>query len=70
MNDPLPPLFEFDDPARGRLSVAAGEIVVLLRPSGAGKTQLIRSLLGVAPPGANRAEPLAGLLVRGRPAGP
>jgi ABC-type multidrug transport system ATPase subunit len=64
-----PPLFEFDDPARGRLSVAAGETVVLLGPSGAGKTRLIRSLLGVAPPGGTRAGPPAGLLVRGRPAG-
>jgi putative ABC transport system ATP-binding protein/lipoprotein-releasing system ATP-binding protein len=65
-----PPFFEFDDPARGRLSVGAGETVVLLGPSGAGKTRLIRSLLGLPPPGAARVEPPAGFLVRGRPAGP
>lgn len=65
-----PPLFEFDDPVRGRLSVAAGETVVLLGPSGAGKTRLIRSLLGLPPPGGTRPEPPAGLRVRGRPAGP
>jgi ABC-type nitrate/sulfonate/bicarbonate transport system ATPase subunit len=64
------PLFEFDDPGRGRLSVAAGETVVLLGPSGAGKTRLIRSLLGLPAPGATTLEPLAGLRVRGRPAPP
>jgi len=64
------PLFEFDDPGRGRLSVAAGETVVLLGPSGAGKTRLIRSLLGLPAPGETTLAPLAGLRVRGRPAPP
>jgi len=67
---PGPPLFEFDDPDRGRLSVAAGETVVLLGPSGAGKTRLIRSLLGLPPPGTTTLQPLARLRVRGRPAPP
>jgi len=65
-----PPLFEFDDPARGRLSVGSGEIVVLLGSSGAAKTRLIRSVLGLPQPGVARADPPAGLRVRGRPAGP
>jgi len=65
-----PPLFEFDDPGRGRLSVAAGETVVLLGPSGAGKTRLIRSLLALPAPGEQWLEPLAGLRVRGQPALP
>jgi ABC-type multidrug transport system ATPase subunit len=70
VSEPPSPLFEFDDPARGRLSVASGGTVVLLGPSGAGKTRLIRSLLGVAPPVGARVGPPAGLRVRGRPAGP
>jgi ABC-type multidrug transport system ATPase subunit len=40
-------LLELDDPVRGRLVVGRGETVVLLGPSGAGKTRLIRALLGL-----------------------
>jgi ABC-type transport system involved in cytochrome c biogenesis ATPase subunit len=70
VSEVAPTFFEFDDPARGRLSLATGETVVLLGPSGAGKTRLIRSLLGLPAPGAARHEPLAGLRVHGRPAPP
>lgn len=45
-----PALLEVDDPVRGRLVVATGQTVVLLGPSGAGKTRLIRALLGLAAP--------------------
>ena len=55
-------LLELDDPHRGRLVVHGGETVVLLGPSGAGKTALIRTLLGLGP----GPEPV--LAVRGRPA--
>lgn len=54
-------LVELDDPLRGRLVVRSGETVVLLGPSGAGKTMLIRALLGVEGTG-----PAAVLAVRGR----
>lgn len=56
-------LVELDDPVRGRLVVGRHETVVLLGPSGAGKTRLIRALLGLGGPGP---EPV--LRVRGRPA--
>ncbi|MGH9040766.1 MAG: ATP-binding cassette domain-containing protein, partial [Acidimicrobiia bacterium] len=56
-------LVELDDPRRGRLVVRSGETVVLLGPSGAGKTALIRALLGLDGTGP---EPV--LAVRGRPA--
>jgi ABC-type multidrug transport system ATPase subunit len=55
-------LLELDDPHRGRLVVHPGETVVLLGPSGAGKTALIRTLLGLG----TGPEPV--LAVRGRPA--
>jgi ABC-type multidrug transport system ATPase subunit len=55
-------LLELDDPHRGRLVVRSGETVVLLGPSGAGKTALIRALLGLG----SGPEPV--LAVRGRPA--
>jgi ABC-type multidrug transport system ATPase subunit len=55
-----PLLLEVSDPRRGCLSVPAEGTVVLLGPSGAGKTNFIRSLLGLG-------EPLAGVRVRGRP---
>jgi ABC-type multidrug transport system ATPase subunit len=55
-------LLELDDPHRGRLIVHRGETVVLLGPSGAGKTALIRTLLGLG----TGPEPV--LAVRGRPA--
>jgi ABC-type multidrug transport system ATPase subunit len=58
-------LLELDDPVRGRLRIGGGETVVLLGPSGAGKTRLIRALLGLGEPGA---EPV--LSVRGRRARP
>jgi ABC-type multidrug transport system ATPase subunit len=57
-------LLELDDPVRGRLVVGSGETVVLLGPSGAGKTRLIRALLGLED------GPEAVLSVRGRPAKP
>jgi ABC-type multidrug transport system ATPase subunit len=57
-----PALLELDDPRRGRLVVRRGETVVLLGPSGAGKTALIRALLGLG----SGPEPV--LAVRGRPA--
>jgi len=57
-------LLELDDPVRGRLVVGTGETVVLLGPSGAGKTRLIRALLGLED------GPEAVLSVRGRPAKP
>ncbi|HEY3239522.1 MAG TPA: ATP-binding cassette domain-containing protein [Acidimicrobiia bacterium] len=60
---PAPALFALDDPHWGRLVVHRGETVVLLGPSGAGKTALIRALLGL---GATGPEPV--LAVRGRPA--
>ena len=59
------PLLELDDPVRGRLVVGSGETVVLLGPSGAGKTRLIRALLGLEGSG-----PEAVLSVRGRRARP
>ena len=58
-------LIELDDPVRGRLVVGSGQTVVLLGPSGAGKTRLIRALLGLEEA---RREPV--LSVRGRPARP
>lgn len=58
-------LLELDDPVRGRLLIGGGETVVLLGPSGAGKTRLIRALLGLAESGP---EPV--LSVRGRRARP
>jgi ABC-type multidrug transport system ATPase subunit len=58
-------LLELDDPLRGRLVVGSGETVVLLGPSGAGKTRLVRALLGLEGPGGE-----AVLSVRGRPARP
>jgi ABC-type multidrug transport system ATPase subunit len=58
-------LLELDDPRRGRLVVGRGETVVLLGPSGAGKTRLIRTLLGLEDAGAD-----AVVWVRGRPARP
>lgn len=58
-------LIELDDPVRGRLVVGIGQTVVLLGPSGAGKTRLIRALLGLE---AARHEPV--LSVRGRRARP
>jgi len=57
-------LLELDDPVRGRLVVGSGETVVLLGPSGAGKTRLIRALLGL------EEGPEAVLSVRGRRAKP
>ncbi len=60
---PAAALLELDDPRRGRLVVHSGETVVLLGPSGAGKTALIRTLLGLEGRGS---EPV--LAVRGRPA--
>jgi ABC-type multidrug transport system ATPase subunit len=58
-------LLELDDPVRGRLVIGRGQTVVLLGPSGAGKTRLIRALLGLEGSG-----PEAVLSVRGRPARP
>jgi ABC-type multidrug transport system ATPase subunit len=58
-------LLELDDPVRGRRVVGSGETVVLLGPSGAGKTKLIRTLLGLEESG-----PEAVLSVRGRRARP
>jgi ABC-type multidrug transport system ATPase subunit len=58
-------LIELDDPVRGHLVVGSGETVVLLGPSGAGKTRLIRALLGLEE---SRQEPV--LSVRGRRARP
>jgi ABC-type multidrug transport system ATPase subunit len=58
-------LLEVDDPRLGRLVVRTGETVVLLGPSGAGKTALIRALLGL-----ERTGPAPVLAVRGRPAQP
>lgn len=58
-------LLELDDPLRGRLVVGRGETVVLLGPSGAGKTRLIRALLGLEGSG-----PEAVVSVRGQPARP
>lgn len=58
-------LVELDDPVRGRLVVGSGQTVVLLGPSGAGKTRLIRVLLGLEEA---RREPV--LSVRGRRARP
>ena len=59
-----PALLELDDPIRGRLVVRSAETVVLLGPSGAGKTRLIRALLGL------ESGPEAVLSVRGRRARP
>jgi ABC-type multidrug transport system ATPase subunit len=61
----MAPLLELDDPMRGRLVVSGGETVVLLGQSGAGKTRLIRALLGLEESG-----PEAVLSVRGRRARP
>jgi ABC-type multidrug transport system ATPase subunit len=58
-------LLELDDPVRGRLVVGIGQTVVMLGPSGAGKTRLIRALLGLEESG-----PEAVLSVRGRRARP
>ena len=58
-------LLELDDPVRGRLVVGSGQTVVLLGPSGAGKTRLIRALLGLEDSGAELM-----LSVRGRRARP
>ena len=58
-------LIELDDPFRGRLVVGSGQTVVLLGPSGAGKTRLIRAMLGLEEA---RREPV--LSVRGRRARP
>jgi ABC-type multidrug transport system ATPase subunit len=58
-------LLDLDDPLRGRLVIGGGETVVLLGPSGAGKTRLIRALLGLEGSGP---EPV--LSVRGRRARP
>ena len=58
-------LLELDDPVRGHLVVGIGETVVMLGPSGAGKTRLIRALLGLEESG-----PEAVLSVRGRRARP
>ena len=58
-------LLELDDPLRGHLVVGSGETVVLLGPSGAGKTRLIRALLGL-----EASAPEAVLSVRGRRAKP
>ena len=58
-------LLELDDPLRGRLVVGSGQTVVLLGPSGAGKTRLIRALLGL-----EASAPEAVLSVRGRRARP
>ena len=58
-------LLELDDPVRGRLVVGTGQTVVMLGPSGAGKTKLIRALLGLEESG-----PEAVLSVRGRRARP
>jgi ABC-type multidrug transport system ATPase subunit len=58
-------LLELDDPLRGHLVVGTGETVVLLGPSGAGKTRLIRALLGL-----EASAPEAVLSVRGRRARP
>jgi ABC-type multidrug transport system ATPase subunit len=63
-------LLELDDPVRGRLVVGSGQTVVLLGPSGAGKTRLIRTLLGLAAPGAEPVVPEPVLFVRGRRASP
>ena len=56
-------LLEMDDPRRGRLVIRSGETVVLLGPSGAGKTALIRALLGL-----EGTRPAPVLAVRGRAA--
>ena len=58
-------LVELDDPVLGRLVVGSGETVVLLGPSGAGKTRLIRVLLGL-----DGSVPEPVLSVRGRHARP
>jgi ABC-2 type transport system ATP-binding protein len=60
-----PPFLEMDDGRRGRLRVASGETVVLLGPSGAGKTALIRSLLGL-----DRLHPPVRLRIKGRRTSP
>src|SRR5919199_2018101 len=69
MAEPLPaqrpPFLEMDDRHRGRLRACSGETVVLLGPSGAGKTALIRSLLGL-----DRTRPPARLRLQGRPTAP
>jgi ABC-2 type transport system ATP-binding protein len=58
-----PPLFQLDDPRWGRLALPVGGTVVLLGPSGAGKTKLVRSLLGLD-------APLSGVQIRGVPGTP
>src|SRR5438045_1182815 len=54
-------LLELDDPVRGRLVVGIGHTVVMLGPSGAGRTTLSRVRLGLEESG-----PEAVLSVRGR----
>ncbi len=66
-------LLELNDPFRGRLVVGSGETVVLLGPSGGGKTRLIRALLGLEASGPPRPEPVQPepvMWVRGRRAPP
>jgi ABC-type multidrug transport system ATPase subunit len=66
-------LLELNDPFRGRLVVGSGETVVLLGPSGGGKTRLIRALLGLEASGPARPEPVQPepvMWVRGRRAPP
>lgn len=63
-------LVELDDPVRGRLVVGSGQTVVLLGPSGAGKTRLIRTMLGLEAPGSEPVLPEPVLSVRGRRAPP
>jgi ABC-type multidrug transport system ATPase subunit len=59
-------LLELDDPVRGRLVIRRGETVVLLGPSGAGKTRLIRALLGLDDSGPEPSVSLGGRPARTR----